>query len=66
MSDNIFPSNLIKDFPTETEQIKYLINTLNEIKSQLSSLYFITQKQKTYFSSYFTSFLHPDSMFFIM
>ena len=45
MSDNIFPSNLIKDFPTETEQIKYLINTLNEIKSQLSSLYFITQKQ---------------------
>ena len=57
MSDNIFPSNLIKDFPTETAQIKYLINTLNEIKSQLSSLYLITQKQKNYLSSYFSSLI---------
>ena len=64
MSDNIFPSNLIKDFPTETEQIKYLINTLNEIKSQLSSLYFITQKQKTYFSSYFTSLTNDITSYY--
>ena len=51
----IFPSQLMKDFPTETSQIQFLISCLSEIKCQLTSLLLIVQKQKTYLSNFFST-----------